>query len=111
MSLQSAVALCLDHCSYAEVTGDEGWFKTIVLAGGTSCLPGLPERLHKELHKLLPPSISDGIKVIPPQFAVDSAWYGAKTVSNVSTFPDAWCVTKKQFRHKFRRNISFVGTW
>lgn len=45
MGLHQAVALCMDHCAEAEVGSDDGWFKTIVLAGGTSCLPGLPGRM------------------------------------------------------------------
>lgn len=41
MSLQQAVALCMDHCQAAGLTGDVSWFKTVVLTGGTACLPGL----------------------------------------------------------------------
>ncbi|MFS7963805.1 putative Actin family, ATPase, nucleotide binding domain-containing protein [Helianthus anomalus] len=41
MGLHQAVALCIDHCHDAELTADESWFKTIVLAGGTACLPGV----------------------------------------------------------------------
>lgn len=41
MGLHQAVALCVDHCQAAELTADESWFKTIVLAGGTACLPGV----------------------------------------------------------------------
>lgn len=41
MGLHQAVALCIDHCHAAELTADESWFKTIVLAGGTACLPGV----------------------------------------------------------------------
>lgn len=41
MGLPQAVALCMDHCHAAELTGDDTWFKTIVLSGGTACLPGL----------------------------------------------------------------------
>ncbi|KVI10277.1 Actin-related protein [Cynara cardunculus var. scolymus] len=55
------VALCVDHCHAAGLTPDETWFKTIVLAGGTACLPGLVERLEKELHLILPSSQSNGI--------------------------------------------------
>lgn len=40
MGLHQAVALCIDHCHDAELT-DESWYKTIVLAGGTACLPGV----------------------------------------------------------------------
>ncbi|XP_076919799.1 actin-related protein 8-like isoform X2 [Bidens hawaiensis] len=109
MGLHQAVALCIDHCHAAELTADESWFKTIVLSGGTACLPGLAERLEKELHGLLSPSVADGIKVLPPLYGADSAWYGAKLISNLSTFPNSWCLTKKEFRSKARsdrRNLA-----
>ncbi|XP_074591340.1 actin-related protein 8 isoform X4 [Curcuma longa] len=105
LGLHRAVALCMDHCLAAEATPDNRWFKTVVLAGGTSCLPGLSERLEKELCKILPASMSKGIEVIPPPCGTDSAWYGAKIVSSMSTFMDSWCVTKKQFRQMMRRNM------
>ncbi|KAL0362989.1 UNVERIFIED_CONTAM: Actin-related protein 8 [Sesamum calycinum] len=83
MGLHQAVALCMDHCHDAELTGDDNWYKTVVLTGGTACLPGLAARLEKELYGLLPPSIASGIRVFPPPYGTDSAWYGAKLVSNV----------------------------
>ncbi|CAA6670780.1 unnamed protein product [Spirodela intermedia] len=110
MGLHSAVSLCMHHCADSGIFSDDGWFKTVVLVGGTSCLPGLPERLEKELIRLLPPSISEGIKVLPPPYGVDSAWYGAKIVSNVSTFHSAWCITKKQFRQKHRGRNPLAGS-
>ncbi|KAL8205759.1 hypothetical protein R6Q57_009310 [Mikania cordata] len=103
--LHQAVALCIEQCHDAGLSPDDSWFKTIVLAGGTACLPGLVERLNKELHLLLPPSISNGIRVIPPPYGADSAWYGAKLLSNLSTFPSSWCMDKKDFRPKFKRNF------
>lgn len=103
MGVQQAVALCMDHCLSADITDDEGWFKTIVLAGGSACLPGLAERLEKELRGYFP-SMSNGIRVIPPPYGADSAWHGAKLISNLSTFPGSWCMTKKQFRYKSLHN-------
>ncbi|TQD80789.1 hypothetical protein C1H46_033624 [Malus baccata] len=85
MGLHQAVALCMEHCLSADLTGDDAWFKTVVLSGGTACLPGLAGRLEKELHGLLPPSVSNGIKVVPPPYGADSAWFGAKMISNVSS--------------------------
>lgn len=41
MSLHQAVALCMDHCDAAGLAGDDSWFKTVVLTGGSACLPGL----------------------------------------------------------------------
>ncbi|KAL1195241.1 Actin-related protein 8 [Cardamine amara subsp. amara] len=102
MSLQQAVSLCMDHCDAAGLTGDGSWFKTVVLTGGSACLPGLAERLERELHDHLPSSISNGVRVIPPSCGVDTAWHGAKLISNLSTFPGPWCITRKQFRRKSR---------
>ncbi|KAL8142132.1 hypothetical protein V2J09_015164 [Rumex salicifolius] len=105
MGIHQAIALCMDHCFDAELTGDDSWFKTIVLSGGSACLPGLAERLEKELKAILPGSMSNGIKVLPPPYGADSAWFGAKLIANLSTFPESWCITKKQFRHKSRRTL------
>lgn len=105
MGLHQAVALCMDHCLAAELTGDDAWFKTVVLAGGSACLPGLAERLEKELHVAILPPMSNGIRVIPPPYGADSAWFGAKLISNLSSFPGSWCMTKKQFRQKSRLNL------
>ncbi|XP_075667981.1 actin-related protein 8 isoform X1 [Castanea sativa] len=105
MGLHQAVALCMDHCHDAELTSDDAWFKTVVLSGGTACLPGLAERLEKELHGLLPASISNGIRVIPPPYGADTAWFGAKLVSNLSNFPGPWCLTKKQSGLKSKLNL------
>lgn len=44
MGLHQATALCMDHCHSAAITTDESWFKTVVLTGGSACLPGLAGR-------------------------------------------------------------------
>ncbi|KAI3427763.1 F-box domain-containing protein, partial [Psidium guajava] len=105
MSLHQAIALCMDHCHAAELNADDTWFKTVVLSGGTALLPGLAERLEKELHVLLPPSVASGIRVVTPPYGADTAWFGAKLISNLSTFPGLWCLTKKQFRQKSRFSL------
>lgn len=100
MGLHRAVALCIEHCNTSEVgkVADEGWFRTVVLAGGSACLPGLAGRLEKELLQALPSTIAKGLKVLPPPYGSESAWFGAKIISNMSTFPEAWCITKNQFQ-------------
>lgn len=42
------------------------------------------ERLQKELYGLLPSPLSNGIRVIPPPYGTDTAWFGARLISNVS---------------------------
>ncbi|XP_015967852.1 actin-related protein 8 [Arachis duranensis] len=105
MGLHQAIALCMEHCHSVELAGDSDWYKTVVLSGGSACLPGLAERLEKELKALLPPYIFNGTRVIPPPYGADTPWFGAKIIGNLSTFPGPWCVTKKQFRQKPRLNL------
>ncbi|KAI3840595.1 hypothetical protein MKX03_004607 [Papaver bracteatum] len=81
-----------------ETEENDRWFKTIVLAGGSACLPGLPEILAKELSGLVSASMFNDVEVLPLTHGANSAWFGARPVSNVSTFSEAWCMTKKQFR-------------
>ncbi|KAJ9540367.1 hypothetical protein OSB04_026873 [Centaurea solstitialis] len=76
MGLHQAVAHCIER--QAERSPDYNWYKTIVLAGGTANLPGLAERLDKELHNLLPPNISQGICVITSPYDADAVWHGGK---------------------------------
>ncbi|CAI9289739.1 unnamed protein product [Lactuca saligna] len=42
-SLKEAVADCTKRCYVAKMRTDHTWFRTVVLAGGTACLPGLPD--------------------------------------------------------------------
>ncbi|CAI5991321.1 unnamed protein product [Closterium sp. NIES-64] len=55
---------------------------TVVVAGGTSALPGIAERLHLELQRLLPPPLADRltVKAVGPY----GAWMGGRTVATVS---------------------------
>ncbi|KAI3703117.1 hypothetical protein L6452_28873 [Arctium lappa] len=94
IGLHQAVASCINSCQYVKAKKDRNWYKTIVLAGGTANLPGLAERLEKELHDLLPPSISHGIRVILSPYGADAAWHGAKMVGNLSSFQKSWCFNR-----------------
>ncbi|MCO5551257.1 hypothetical protein L7F22_004756 [Adiantum nelumboides] len=98
MSLQQAVALCIEHCMQISDDDDIPWFNTIVLSGGSSSLPGLGERLKKELRKMLPHRISHNLTVISPANGAELAWSGAKLLSNVSSFQETWCITRKDFQ-------------
>lgn len=55
-------------------------------------------RLEKELHQALPSTVANGLKVLSPPYGSESAWFGAKIISNMSTYPQVWCIQKKQFR-------------
>lgn len=42
------------------------------------------ERLEKELRESLSPHVSNRIRVIPPPYGADTAWFGGKIIGNVS---------------------------
>lgn len=71
-------------------------FQNIVLAGGSSLFPGLPERLTKELQRLAPPSIANKVKVIAVPERKYAAWIGGSILSSISTFPRMW-ITREDY--------------
>ncbi|CDY17400.1 BnaA10g10340D [Brassica napus] len=71
------IALCMDHCDAARLTGDGSWFKTSI--GWKKRMFARACRLEKELQNYRPSSICNGVKVIPP-CGVDTAWHGGKLI-------------------------------
>ena len=57
----------------------------IVVSGGSTLLPGLSDRLHKELSALAPPSLR--VKLISPPHGSNSAWIGGSMLASLPTFP------------------------
>jgi actin-related protein len=66
----------------------------IVLAGGTTLLSGLTERLKKELTALLPPAMPPKI-IAPPERRL-STWIGGSVLSSLSTFQRMW-ISKEEY--------------
>ncbi|WZZ89727.1 hypothetical protein YC2023_118306 [Brassica napus] len=65
-----------------------------------------PEWLEKELHDYLPSSICNGIRVIPPPCGVDTAWHGAKLISNViKHLPRSLVHHKKAVASQVKTNV------
>lgn len=71
-------------------------FQNVVLAGGSSLFPGLPERLTKELQRLAPPKIANQVKVIAFPERKYAAWIGGSILSSISTFPRMW-ITREEY--------------
>ncbi|KAJ7340890.1 actin 1 [Mycena albidolilacea] len=64
-------------------------YKNIVLSGGNTLFPGLPERLTKELRKLAPPDVT--VEIHAPRERKYSAWMGGSIMASLSTFRNLWC--------------------
>jgi len=59
-------------------------YGNIVMSGGTTMFPGIPERLSKEVTALAPSTMK--IKVVAPPERKFSVWIGGSILSSLSTF-------------------------
>ncbi len=81
----------------SEVDVRKDLYQNIVLAGGSTLFPGLPERLTKEVQKLAPRNISSKVKVIAIPERKDCVWIGGSILSSISTFSCMW-ITKEEYQ-------------
>ncbi|XP_062148660.1 actin-100-like [Alnus glutinosa] len=66
----------------------------VVLSGGTTVIPGLADRLAKELTLLAPPGVR--VKVVAPPERKYSVWIGGTILASLSTFQQMW-ITKEDY--------------
>merc|ERR1712151_654966 len=69
-------------------------YGNIILSGGTTLYPGLPDRLEAEVDKKCPQSGS--VKIIASQDRYYSVWTGGSPLSSLSTFESQW-ITKEEY--------------
>ncbi|KAM9496126.1 uncharacterized protein Hap1MRO34_023269 [Clarias gariepinus] len=62
----------------------------IVLSGGNTLLPGLPERLRSEIRRLAPAGLSEKVKVTGPRDRDFSVWRGGAVLASMPSFSSAW---------------------
>jgi actin-related protein len=71
-------------------------YANIVLSGGTTMYPNLPERLLQEVKGLLGSSNSTEVKVVAPPERKYSVWIGGSILSSLTTFQNMW-VLKSEY--------------
>merc|ERR1712039_978349 len=69
-------------------------YANIVLSGGTTMLPGIADRMQKEISALAPPTQT--IKIITPPERKFSAWLGGSILTGLSTFQQMW-ISKTEY--------------
>ncbi|ESR66073.1 hypothetical protein CICLE_v10008652mg [Citrus x clementina] len=69
-------------------------YGNVVLSGGTSLIPGLPDRLAKELCNLASPGVR--VRVVAPPQRLHSVWIGGSILASLSTFQQMW-ITKEDY--------------
>ncbi|XP_069017670.1 uncharacterized protein [Embiotoca jacksoni] len=62
----------------------------IVLSGGNTLLPGLPERLQAEILGLVPADVRDSVRVSSHGDRDFSVWSGGAVLARLPTFSSAW---------------------
>ena len=75
----------VDSLSGRDVDIREDLYANIVLSGGTSMFPGLPERLEKEVARLAPSWAT--VKVVAPPERKYAVWIGGSILACLPTFP------------------------
>ena len=70
-------------------------YSNIVMSGGTTMYPGIPERLSKEVTALAPSTMK--IKVVAPAERKFLVWIGGSILSSLSTFQTMW-ITKSEYQ-------------
>lgn len=88
---------CFDAISACDFDIHPALCKNIVLSGGCTMLPGLPQRLEKEIKRLL--SVGREVTVIAPAHRKNSVWIGGSILASLSSFKDMW-VTKAQYEEQ-----------
>ena len=71
--------------------------KAVVVSGETSALPGLKERLLKELKRLLPKNYK--AKILAPAESQHAEWVGASILTSIKTSNRLW-ITEQAFEEK-----------
>ncbi len=91
MGMHESVFSSIQQC---EIDLRRDLFGNILLSGGTTLIPGLTERLHKELTALAPSHMK--VKITAPEDRRYSVWIGGSMLASLETFEDMW-VTKSDY--------------
>jgi actin-related protein len=90
---QSVQKICMEAYNTCDIDFQKDLIRSLVVAGGTSMLPGLAPRLRKELSSLLPGKEIDICVDSQRRYA---AWIGGSMFASLSTF-DQVAISKQEY--------------
>lgn len=77
-------------------------YENIVLAGGSTLFPGLPERFRDELARLAPQTLADQLRVVAPERRHLLAWTGGSILASIlSQHPQMWISRDEYAEHGY----------
>lgn len=69
-------------------------YENLVMSGGTTMYPGIPDRLKKEVKTMAPAKIN--VEVNAPDERKFSVWIGGSILCNLGSFQSMW-ITKEEY--------------
>eukprot|EP00420_Gonyaulax_spinifera_P021695 CAMPEP_0197914120 /NCGR_PEP_ID=MMETSP1439-20131203/77894_1 /TAXON_ID=66791 /ORGANISM="Gonyaulax spinifera, Strain CCMP409" /LENGTH=405 /DNA_ID=CAMNT_0043536013 /DNA_START=13 /DNA_END=1228 /DNA_ORIENTATION=+ len=88
--------ICMEAINTCDLDFRQDLVRSLVVAGGTSMLPGLAPRLRSELSSLLPMELARQVDVCVDSQRRYAAWIGGSMFASLSTF-DQVAITKQEF--------------
>mmetsp|Transcript_60788 Transcript_60788/g.144828 ORF Transcript_60788/g.144828 Transcript_60788/m.144828 type:complete len:401 (-) Transcript_60788:129-1331(-) len=88
--------ICWDAISTCDMDFRKDLVKSLVVAGGTSMIPGLAPRLRNELSRLLPGDLASQVDICVDSQRKYAAWIGGSMFASLSTF-DQVAITRQEF--------------
>lgn len=95
-SLPSVQKICYDAVTTCDLDFRQDLVRSLVIAGGTSMLPGLAPRLRTELASILPSELAQHVDVCVDSQRRNAAWIGGSMFASLSTF-DQVAITKQEY--------------
>jgi actin-related protein len=93
---QSIQRICYDAINTCDLDFRLDLIKSLVVAGGTSMLPGFAPRLKTELSSLLPGEMARQVDVCVDSQRKYAAWIGGSMFASLSTF-DQVAITRQEY--------------
>merc|ERR1712093_860785 len=92
----SIQSICMKAIQTCDLDFRQDLIRSLVVAGGTSMLPGLAKRLHRELTDMLPTEMARQVDVCADSQRKYAAWIGGSMFASLSTFEHV-AITKAEF--------------
>jgi len=92
----SVQKICMEAINTCDLDFRQDLVRSLIVAGGTSMLPGLAPRLRSELSSLLPVELSKQVDVCVDSQRRYAAWIGGSMFASLSTF-DQVAITKQEY--------------
>jgi len=93
---RSIQKICMEAINTCDLDFRKDLIRGLVVAGGTSMLPGLAPRLRTEISNLLPVEMSEDVDICVDSQRRYAAWIGGSMFASLSTF-DQVAISKQEY--------------